>query len=216
MDQVDGDLRAAAFACVGLVAASACGGVEATRYASEVRSFAPGMNAGYGQDRMPAIVLGAPDGRGRTAGSTDVVSLGIGGEIVLGFGERAIVDGPGPDLVVFENAFAVQGAGGGVFAELGEVSVSEDGASWRTFACAPVLDGRTAWPGCAGWTPSEVFDPLEIRTSSTGGDAFDLAALGLTRVMYVRVRDLATDGEPPTAGFDLDAIGALHLEDDPP
>jgi len=52
-------------------------------------------------------VLGPPRGK-PGAGSLHVLSLGVGGEIVLGFG-GSIVDGDGPDFVVFENAFFIDG-----------------------------------------------------------------------------------------------------------
>jgi hypothetical protein len=180
-------------------------------YARAVVSYTPGASAGYGQDRLPGVVLGPPDGKGTSVGSLDVLSLGMGGEIVLDLG--AIADGPGADLVVFENAFWANDEPAGVFAELGEVAVSTDAVSWRTFACDPTRDGRTAWPGCAGWSPTLAYDPFAMAPldpARTGGDAFDLATVGLTAARYVRVRDLATDGTPPTAGFDLDAVGVVH------
>lgn len=182
-------------------------------YASEVVRFTPGASAGFGAERMPGVVLGPPQGKGTGAGSLDVVSLGVGGEVVLGTGELEIIDGPGPDLVVFENAFWANDMPQTVFAELGEVSVSTDAVSWRTFACAPILDERFEWPGCAGWTPAFAYDPFEsvpLDPAVSGGDAFDLADVGLESARYVRVRDLSAAGVPPTAGFDLDAIGLVH------
>ncbi len=182
-------------------------------YASEVLDFIPGENAGYGQDKLPDIVLGGPRSPGAGAGSTHVLSLGIGGEVLLGFEARTVVDGPGPDFVVFENPFTTVGPPG-VFAELAEVSVSTDAMNWHTFACdASNLDSGP-WPGCAGWRTVldydvENMDPLDPTLS--GGDAFDLADLGLTEAKFVRIRDLSTEGDAPTAGFDLDAVGAVHL-----
>jgi hypothetical protein len=44
----------------------------------------------------------------------------------------------------------------------------------------------------------------------TGGDAFDLAALGLVEVGYVRIQDLGLGGEAPSGGFDLDAVAVVH------
>jgi hypothetical protein len=45
----------------------------------------------------------------------------------------------------------------------------------------------------------------------SGGDAFDLATVGLRRARFVRIRDLQTHGPTaPAAGFDLDAIAVLH------
>lgn len=181
-------------------------------YATEVVAFEPGDMAGFGQAMLPEIVLGPPAGLGPTAGSLDVLSLGAGGWIVLGF-EAPIVDGPGPDLIVFENAFYADGDPSLVFAELGRVAVSEDGARWREFACDPHA-GPPAWPGCAGWRPTLMFDPVEVQpldAALTGGDPFDLAEVGLTRARFVRIEDLSQQ-EPlsPTAGFDLDAVGVIR------
>jgi len=207
-----------------LLSIAACGGeVEpppitpddnaALPYVQEIVSFLPGTNAGYGQDRAPKIVMGPPTGKGLGAGSIDTLSLGIGGEIVLGFGDRIIVDGPGPDFVVFENAFWVNGVRGTVYAELGDVSVSEDGATWHEFACDSTRDARMEWPGCAGWSPALEYDALvldPLDAVQTGGDAFDLATIGVSEARFVRIRDRASDGEPPTAGFDLDAVGLIR------
>ena len=102
----------------------------------------------FGQDQLPDIVLGPPDGRGPEAGGLDVLSLGQGGSIVLGFGDSVIIDGPGPDFIVFENPFWVGGDSTNVFAELGQVEVSEDGQTWVGFSCN--VDTRE---GCAGWHP---------------------------------------------------------------
>lgn len=182
-------------------------------YAAEVVSFEPGEGAGYGQARLPDVVLGPPDGKGTHAGSLDVLSLGVGGHVVLGTGAVELFDGPGPDLVVFENAFWANGVRQDVFAELGEVSVSTDAVSWHTFACDPTRLGRHEWPGCAGWSPALAYDPFALVPLDpvlSGGDAFDLADVGLSSARYVRVRDVATDGVAPSAGFDLDAVGLVH------
>ena len=34
-----------------------------------------------------------------------MLALGSGGEIVIEFADNAVIDGPGPDFLVFENAF---------------------------------------------------------------------------------------------------------------
>lgn len=185
-------------------------------YAQSVESFEPGTAAGFGADKLPDVVLGPPSGKGTTAGSLDVLSLGAGGEIVLGFGERVIGDGPGADFVVFENPFWPAGDAGKVFAELGEVSVSEDAETWHAFPCDAAGDGRGNFPGCAGVTPTLEYDASTLTPldpSRTGGDAFDLADLGLTRVRYVKIRDLETlTPAGNTSGFDLDAVGVIDHE----
>jgi hypothetical protein len=178
-------------------------------FATTVVSVSYGPGAGFGQERMPAVVLGPPVGGGKMQGSTDVVSLGAGGEIVLGFA-GGIADGAGVDFIVFENAFQVGGDPTKPYAEPAEVSVSEDGATWTAFPCA-----SKAYPydGCAGWhavfsTPDNgvsPFDPL-----AAGGDAFDLAAIGVASARYVRIRDLSASGAGTSAGFDLDAVAVIQ------
>ena len=103
-------------------------------YASEIISFEPGTNAGYGQSKLPDVVLGPPLEGPPTRGSLDVLSLGTGGEIVLGFGGYRVFNGPGPDFIVWENPFWIGGDAQNPFAELGEVAVSADG----NLACVPV------------------------------------------------------------------------------
>jgi hypothetical protein len=176
-----------------------------TPWATRVVSFTPGPGAGFGQDGLPEVVLGPPRGAGASSGSVDVLSLGKGGVIVLELGQAA-VDGPGPDLLVFENPFLG-------FQETGVVAVSEDALTWHEFPCAAALDGGTA--GCAGLRP--VFANPDTGVSSTdpsvaGGDAFDLALLGVARARFVRVTDSGANRSygPPGDGFDLDAVAVVH------
>lgn len=189
------------------------GACPASRYVTRVVSFTPGAGAGFGADAMPGVVMGAPEGAGDYRGGTDVVSLGAGGEVVVGF-DVDIVDAAGDDFIVFENAFQVPGAPPRYWEELGEVSVSEDGARWVTFACDP--RGARPRPGCAGWRPvyaSRRAGQCGTDPRVSGGDGFDLAAVGLRRARFVRVRDLRTqDRADPATGFDLDAVAVVHAE----
>ena len=185
-------------------------------YAREVVSFQPGTGAGYGAANFPDVVLGPPQGRGSFSGSLDVLSLGAGGEIILSFQGREIVNGEGVDFVVFENPFWPDGDPEEVFAELGEVSVSLDGESWHVFECSFEPEDAPPYRGCAGWTPTLRFEPEEVvplELELTGGDGFDLSQVGLERARYVRIRDLWGVGESPTRGFDLDGVGLIHFEE---
>jgi hypothetical protein len=187
---------------------------ETLPYASEVVRFEPGAEAGFGEAKLPGVVLGPPKGLGLQAGSLDVLSLGKAGSIELGFGGGAIVDVDGPDLVVFENAFWPSGDASAVFAEPGAVSVSEDGETWLEFACDAEGDGAGRFEGCAGWSPTLDYDAnrsVPLDPSLTGGDAFDLADVGLSTARFVRIVDRSNAGEEPTAGFDLDAVGVVLL-----
>ncbi len=171
-----------------------------------VEAFIPGKGAGFGAEDYPEIIWGSPAGGDLHAGSTDVLSLGQGGEIVFGFGTTRIVDGEGADFAVFENPFLI-GQGPRIFMEPAEVGVSSDGTSWKDFPC------ETEYPyaGCAGTVPvaattlAEAKDPTE-----SGGDLFDLSEVGLDEVRFVRLRDRSKGGASPQAGFDLDAAVVLH------
>jgi hypothetical protein len=197
------------------------------RFVTGVVSFDPGACAGFGAASMPDVVEGPPVGGGATQGSTDVVSLGGGGTIVVSFAPNAIVDGPGPDFIVFENPFFIGGNPNNIYAEPGEVSVSDDGVTWLTFPCAPTTDASSPtgvgppYGSCAGWhpvysNPNNGISPLD--PSVAGGDAFDLADLGIVHVRYVRIVDKTAEscpdgGERPTTnGFDLDAVSIVNAE----
>jgi hypothetical protein len=91
---------------------------------------------------------------------------------------------------------------------LGAVAVSLDGIEWHEFPCDASASTPEGWAGCAGWNPvleaapgADFLDPAQV-----GGDAFDIADLGVEAFRFVRIRDLSTEGAPPSAGFDLDAI----------
>ncbi|MCR9162065.1 MAG: cell surface protein [Nannocystaceae bacterium] len=182
-------------------------GEDADPWADCIESFEPGPEAVFGQEFLPEVVLGPPMPP-QAGGSVDVLSLGCGGQITLAFDPPGIVDGPGDDLVVYENPFAT---GDTTFAEPARVLVSEDGTTWRAFGCE--LTGLGDWPphGCAGITPVSGGDDGFI-----GGDAFDLADVGLPSARYVRLVDVSsayfgtdmwcTGG---AGGFDLDAVEAL-------
>jgi len=189
----------------------------------------------------PGIVLGPPGGSTPTNGSLAVMSLGHGGRITLEFTNNEIVDGPGPDLILFENPFFCTSVPlsdadpYSVFAEPGIVEVSEDGVDFRMFPYdASALSQVTSLCtdktllrrliGLMGITPSFignwtvpddplVFDPTAPGgVSGHGGDAFDLATVGLARARFVRITDPNLPIGIPGAseGLDLDAVVAIH------
>jgi hypothetical protein len=179
---------------------------ENNPFADKVVSFEKGASSGFGQDGYPTIVFGPPHGGGSSIGSMDVLSLGLRGEIVLELTDIGLVDGPGVDLLVFENSF-------GRFAETGFVAVSEDGQTWHEFPCAPE-DPDGGYPGCAGVkhvfsSPDNGISPTD--PSVAGGDGFDLATLGVARARFVRIRDSGENAYGFTSGgFDLDAIAVVN------
>lgn len=170
-------------------------------FASDVVEFSPGEGAGYGQDRLPAIVQGPPVGGQPMMGSIDVLSLGRGGTITLELA-RPVDDEPGVDLIVFENAFYYGNSD--VFAEPGFVEVSSNGETFVAFDCKPE---QPAPNGCAGMTPRLGDDP-SWQSELVGGDAFDLSQIGFDApVRFVRITDASSmEAVGTTAGFDLDAV----------
>jgi hypothetical protein len=207
-----------AFAAMALALLVFASPVGADPCADAVTSYTAGTNGGFNQDLLPDVVLGPPFGLGESAGSLDVVSLGDGGNITVAFTDNRIVDGPGPDFTVFENAFNSPGLG--IFTEVGVVAASADGVNFVEF---PHGQDQS---GLAGRTPvyanpdTNDIDPRDPATA--GGDAFDLATIGLSSARYIRITDpgaaiddvgnhFPTPG-PGKSGFDLDAIVAIHSE----
>lgn len=214
-------------------------------YVDSVVTFIPGANGGFNAGSLPDIVLGSPVGNGLFLGGLDVVSLGRSGSIELRFDDNVIVDGPGVDFTVFENAFLEIGAGNLTippFAEPGRVSVSQDGVEWFAFPCTLDVQSAPYWPGCAGVypvlsdgtlntpdatiptsVPIEDLVGVSVFTIETppgsGGDSFDLADVGLGWARFVRIEsadfDVSVVGSG-NSGFDLDAVVAVNSAESVP
>lgn len=163
-----------------------------------------GEDGGFGSTNFPDIAYGAPN-----ASRTNVVSLGLGGEVTIELGGFVIVDGAGPDFTVFENAFTG-------WAEPAYVSVSADGVTYHTFPCDP-WDDAGLYAGCAGVT-EVTYSSLESDywdATLSGGDSFDLADLGLESASFVKITDADACPNPVVcvadkAGFDLDAVAIVN------
>ncbi|GMV16660.1 MAG: hypothetical protein AMXMBFR56_48840 [Polyangiaceae bacterium] len=191
-------------------AAGSAGADPCPRFVTSAVDHAFGSGQNIGQAAFPGPILGPPRGGGDEQGSLDVVSLGNGGHVTVAFGQTRIVDGPGPDFIVFENAFFAGGDPNAPFAELGTVEVSTDGKSWTAFPCT---ESAAPYGSCAGWHPvyanadENAVDPLDPAVA--GGDAFDLADVGVAEARFVRVTDRA-DLEGMNGVFDLDAVGIVN------
>lgn len=181
-------------------------------------------------------------GGGDLAQSLDVYSIRFDSHLVLGWGGRRLVDGPGDDLAIFENPFRY--AEDRTFMDQTVVEVTSDGVTWVAFPHDYVADDETGysprqddWVGFAGVrpvflhvddAPGDPFDP------ASGGDAFDLADLGdgpdarLVRergVLYVRLSPAADWPNPDTGerfvrdvvsdGPDIDGVHARYLAEAP-
>lgn len=183
------------------------GGPGCSRFVTGAIQHIFGSGQDTGQDLFPAPILGPPKGAGCCAGSSDVVSLGDGGTVTVEFAGAKIVNGPGPDFIVFENPFNVGGDPQNPYAELASVEVSEDGVTWSGFSCTAT---KYPYEGCAGWHPvlanaeSNTINPTDPAVA--GGDPFDLEDIGVAAARYVRI----TDRADLSTVFDLDAVSIVN------
>ena len=187
-----------------------------------------GYVAGAEADSLtdPALALGPASGI-----STDVVVLGRGGRITLDLG-RAVADGEGADIAIWENGIL---GGDLLFGELAFIEASSNGTDFARF---PTTTERRDAVG-----PFESFNPADyagfagLHPAGTG-TAFDLSrlendplvtsgAVDLSAVRYVRIVDIIGDGREldsegnaiydpypttGTAGFDLDGVAILRSQ----
>ncbi len=176
-----------------------------------------GQTTGQSPEYFPMNIFGKPDTSASenvpASSAENVCSLGFDGEIVVAFKGYEIVDGPGADFTIFENAF-INPVTNKIFAEPAVVSVSYDGVNFTDFP----FDTLTL-RGCAGKTPTngknDCFNP-----AVSGGDTFDLATIGLEKIRFIKIRDVSKIVlnnpqhpyyDPIITGFDLDAVCGLHL-----
>lgn len=193
-------------------------------WATSFRDYLPGTNLDANW-KTPEKALGQA-----TGDAFDIVGLGDGGQITLGFNGR-IVNGAGYDFAVFENSFS------DTFLELAWVEVSSNGTDFFRFPGFSL----TASPvgGFGSIDPTNV-DGFAGKYRQGYGTPFDLHTLAgvpgldIDDVRYVRIIDIIGDGrvldnwpsdlggphpiyDPyPTsgsAGFDLDAVAVLNFEE---
>ena len=161
----------------------------------------------------------------------DIVSLGRGGSITLLF-DPPIRNGEGNDFAVFENSFSDR------FLELAWVEVSSNGTDFYRFYNISFTENPISSFGYIN--PTDVTG-LAGKYRRGFGTPFDLEQLTIThsnlnnldlnRISHVKIIDIVGDGSQydsttsdnalypiydpyPTsgsAGFDLDAIAALHV-----
>lgn len=194
-----------------------------------VVEFTPGTGAGFGQGAFPANVLTGPDGGNNppfepSDDPANLLSLGNGGSITLRWSGDVILDGPGPDFIIFENALITLGTGVPFF----EAGVVEAGrtpgdmvrlpfqftppAGWNEATPYAIPFEEANFQGLAGTrptyaTPTNGIDPADPALA--GGNAFDLADFGLPWARCVRIVD---PGVPGAAGS-LTGTNGLFIYD---
>lgn len=173
----------------------------------------------FGQD---TLALGKADNK--------VVSLGDRGSAVLSFA-MPIKDGVGFDFAVFENAF------NDTFLELAVVEVSSDGTNYFRFPAYSNTQTTTQIGPFDNTGDATKIHNLAGKYRVLYGTPFDLAEipdhplLDKNNIRYIRIIDVVGSINPayatydvqnnpindpyPTAfatgGFDLDAIGVIHI-----
>ena len=169
----------------------------------------------------PSKALGVAEGT-----STDIVCLGRGGSIVLGF-TTPITNGAGPDFAVFENGL------NDTFLELGYVEVSSDGTNFIRFdtyylGTEPVdafggHDSDLIW-GFAGKFMQGKGTQFDLEDLAGRAEVID-STVNLNAITHVKIVDVIGDGSEldslgnpiydpypttGTAGFDLDAVAVIN------
>ena len=183
------------------------------RWADSVILFAHGDGQWFGQDGFPSVVLGSPDTSATpTVPSLNVLSLGEFGFIVLRFRDSVVVDGPGDDLVIFENVFitSADSSDTSAFVEPAYVFLSKDGRFFFMYPFDTSDANPYNWTGLAGIKPTN-YGADTINPDVWMGDRFDISAVGLDTVRFVLIAD-AVDLCPSSlcSGFDLDAAGCIN------
>lgn len=176
---------------------------------------------GFANTGSSSSALGIADG--------DIVSLGDSGTAIITFA-GSIYDGSGPDFAVFENSFS------DYFLELAKVFVSSDGVNFHEFP-SHSLTPDTADIGGFGTTDPRDINNLAGKYRAQFGTPFDLSemqgisGLDINNIVAIKLIDAVGTSDPqfatldtagnkiidpfttpfPSSGFDLDAIGVIHL-----
>jgi hypothetical protein len=188
----------------------------------------------------PRLAINGVRGEGETRGSLDVYSLDRAHPtLTLGWSARRIFDGPGDDLVVFENAFRVANTEA-FFMDPVIVEVSSDGENFVALPHdylasdeARYSTNPAMFEGFAGVRPVHLhheMNPLDAFDESAGGDRFDLQQLANVEggaeilaegIAYVRLVMAAMRTNPDTGrefvsdgfsnGPDIDGVAARYF-----
>lgn len=212
-----------AFSC------SLAGLAAAGPWADFVESYTPGAGVSAGYDdpsralgeptRMTGESFGFPGVTTPFAGAfepDEVVTVGRGGSLVLGFHDVVRDDAANPfgiDLLVFGNQFLIADGDGratSLFDEGGTIELSGDGVNWTlltglsaegglpTLGYADVTDPFQATPGSVPTDFTKPVDPtfspigktfaeiVAAYDGSGGGLGIDIGAWGLSEVRYIR------------------------------
>lgn len=207
-------------ALLGPLADAVCAG----DFASRVISYSMGTNPANGFTN-PLVALGPPErmtGEGIDPGATtpfqpcflssEVVSIGAGGALTLGFNPplRDHAGNPfGIDFLIFGNSFFTDGAYpsgvvSGLASDGGTVQVTQDGATWLTI---PMVLADGLFP-TMGYVDCEPYSNTAGLTATNPHMPVD-PALGMSAIAGVSYEELVAlyDGAAGGAGVDLASVG---------
>ncbi|MDA1261544.1 MAG: hypothetical protein O3B75_01445 [Planctomycetota bacterium] len=229
----------------------------ANDFATTVLSYVAGSNPANGFTN-PLVALGPPErftGEGIAPGvvtpfhpcfgTNEIVSIGAGGQLTLGFDPPLRDDAMNPfgiDFIVFGNSFFTDaafpsGVVGALAADGGRIQVTADGVTWITIenvladGLCPTMGWVDAPPysqtnGVIATDPNTPVDPawtaaslsgktydelVDIYDGSAGGAGVDLASVGLTQAIAVRI--LVPTGFHPNV--EIDAVARVHTTGNP-
>ena len=183
---------------------------------------------GYVTHGDSTLVIGPP------SFNTAALSLGDGGVATVTF-EHPIMNGTGPDFVVFENGFLAPGDTVKAFLELAEVAVSSDGINFVKFP-SKYYGQDTAQINTFDAMDARIMHNLAGKHMWGYGTGFDLNELAnegnldINQIRFVRIIDVIGAIDPElgtkdsegniindpyptefnTGGFDLSAVGVIH------
>lgn len=169
--------------------------------------------------------------------NSNLISMGDGGVITFTF-DAPIMNGEGPDFLVFENGFLKQDDSSLAFLELAFVEVSSNGTDFVRFPATSHIPDTTQYDNFT-FTNAEQLNNLAGKYIMNWGTPFDLeelkgmSNLDIDKITHVRIIDvvgildnnlgskdkdghLINDPFPtpfPSCGFDINAIGVLHNAD---
>lgn len=229
----------------------------ANDFATTVLSYVAGSNPANGFTN-PLVALGPPErftGEGIAPGvvtpfhpcfgTNEIVSIGAGGQLTLGFDPPLRDDAMNPfgiDFIVFGNSFFTDaafpsGVVGALATDGGRIQVTADGVTWITIenvladGLCPTMGWVDAPPysqtnGVIATDPNTPVDPawtaaslsgktydelVDIYDGSAGGAGVDLASVGLTQAIAVRI--LVPTGFHPNV--EIDAVARVHTTGNP-
>lgn len=187
-------------------------------------------------DPGQGLVSSGADANGAGMADMNLVSLGDSGIATLTFAS-SIYNGPGADFAVFENGFVDPGDPDMAFLELAFVEVSSDGQNFHRFPPHSLTPLSPQIPMAGVFMDARLINNLAGKYVSMNGTPFDLQELSgiqgldIDHITHVRLVDvigsisslygtqdssgnLINDPYPtniPTGGFDLDAVGVIHM-----